>query len=53
MEKDTKKLSMAERRAKGLLWLDTGENMDQQKFARGLCQDFNQTRPEETEKRVE
>lgn len=27
--------------------------MDQQRFARGLCQDFNQTRPEETEKRVE
>lgn len=53
MEKDTKQLSMAERRAKGLLWLDTEENMNQQRFARGLCQDFNQTRPEETEKRVE
>lgn len=46
-------LSMAERRKKGLLWVDTGENMNQQVFARGLCQDFNQTRPSETEKRRE
>ncbi len=37
------KLSMSERRKQGLLWVDTGENMDQQVFARGLCQDFNQT----------
>lgn len=46
-------LSMAERREKGLLWIDTGENLDQQKFARGLCQDFNQTRATEAEKRSE
>lgn len=51
MDKD--KMSMAERRAKGLLWVDTGENIEQQKFARGLCQDYNRTRAEETEKRVE
>lgn len=43
-------LSMAERREKGLLWIDTGENLNQQVYARGLCQEFNQTRPEETEK---
>lgn len=46
-------LSMAERREKGLLWIDTGENLNQQVYARGLCQEFNQTRPEETEKRKE
>lgn len=44
---------MAERREKGLLWIDTGENLNQQVYARGLCQEFNQTRPEETEKRKE
>lgn len=33
-----KQLSMAERRKKGLLWVDTGENMNQQVFARGICQ---------------
>lgn len=49
----TGKLSMAERRAKGLLWRDTGENMNQQVYARGLCQDFNQTRATEAEKREE
>lgn len=48
-----KRLSMAERRQQGLLWIDTGENMDRQAFARGLCQDFNQTRAAETEKRAE
>ena len=31
-------LSMAERREKGLLWIDTGENLNQQVYARGLCQ---------------
>lgn len=46
------KLSMSERRKQGLLWVDTGENMDQQVFARGLCQDFNQTRATDTEKRA-
>ena len=45
-------LSMKERREKGLLWVDTGENLNQQIFARGLCQDFNQTRATESEKRA-
>lgn len=53
MEKKKDGMSMAERRAKGLLWVDTGENMEQQVYARGLCQDFNRTRPTETEKRAE
>lgn len=48
-----KQLSMAECRKNGLLWVDTGENMNQQVFTRGLCQDFNQTRPTETEKKME
>lgn len=52
-KKDVVTLSMAERRAEGLLWVDTGENMNQQIYARGLCQDFNQTRATETEKREE
>lgn len=51
MEKKKDGMSMAERRAKGLLWVDTGENMEQQVYARGLCQDFNRTRPTETEKK--
>lgn len=42
---------MAERRAAGQLWVDTGENMNQQIYARGLCQDFNQTRATDTKKR--
>ena len=46
-------LSMKERREKGLLWVDTGENLNQQILARGLCQDFNQTRATESEKRAE
>ena len=50
MEKKKDGMSMAERRAKGLLWVDTGENMEQQVYARGLCQDFNRTRPTDTEK---
>ena len=50
---DSGKMSMAQRRAEGLLWIDTGENMSQQAFARGLCQDFNRTRAGETEKRAE
>lgn len=55
MEADvqTDKLSMAERRKQGLLWVDTGENMNQQIYARGLCQDFNQTRATDAEKRTE
>ncbi len=49
----TSKMSMAERRAKGLLWVDTGENMDQQVYARGLCQEFNHTKATEADKREE
>lgn len=48
---DKNKLTMAERRAAGLLWVDTGESMKQQIYARGLCQDFNQTRATDTKKR--
>lgn len=46
-------MSMTERRENGLLWVDTGENLNQQILARGLCQDFNLTRAAETEKRME
>lgn len=53
LNNNTSQLSMAERRKRGLLWVDTGENMNQQIHARGLCQDFNQTRATETEKRAE
>lgn len=49
---DSSKRSMKERREKGLLWVDTGENLNQQILARGLCQDFNQTRATESEKRA-
>lgn len=45
--------SMSKRRAAGLLWTDTDETMKQQIYARNLCQDFNQTRAGETEKRKE
>ncbi len=45
--------TMKERREHGLLWIDTGENVGQQILARGLCQDFNQTRAAESEKRTE
>ncbi|MFU0827510.1 MAG: Acetyltransferase [Lachnoclostridium sp.] len=48
-----RQLTMKERREQGLLWVDTGENMSQQVFARGLCQDYNKTRANETEKRNE
>lgn len=50
---DCNMLSMAKRREQGLLWIDMGENLNQQILARGLCQDFNQTRPTESEKRKE
>lgn len=55
MNKDNNfsKLTMKERREQGLLWIDTGENLNQQILARGLCQDFNQTRAAESEKRAE
>ena len=43
---------MAKRRAEALLWTDTGENMKRQVYARGLCQNFNWTRPDEAEKRA-
>lgn len=46
------KMTMEERRAKGLLWVDQGENM-QQVYARGLCREYNSTAPEETERRRE
>lgn len=46
-------LTMEERKAKGLLWTDTGEAMDAQAKARGLVYDFNHIRPEEKEKRME
>lgn len=36
MKKDAVTLSMAERRAEGLLWVDTGENMNQQIYAGGF-----------------
>lgn len=36
-EKDVVTLSMAERRAEGLLWVDTGENMNQQIYARAFA----------------
>lgn len=52
-EQRKEQMTMAERRAAGLLWVDTGENMDRQVYARGLCQDFNRTRATETEKREE
>lgn len=42
---------MEERKEKGLLWTDTQEALDKQAVARGLCYDFNHTRPEEKEKR--
>lgn len=45
------KLSMAKRREMGLLWVDTGENLNQQVSARNLCRKFNQTNAEESEKR--
>lgn len=44
-------MTMEERKAKGLLWTDTGEAIEAQKKARGLCYDFNHLRPEEHEKR--
>ena len=37
---NSNKMSMSRRRAAGLLWTDTGENMKQQIYAGGLCQDF-------------
>lgn len=45
------KLSMTKRREMGLLWVDTGENLNQQVSARNLCRKFNQTNAEESEKR--
>ena len=48
---DANKLTMAERRSAGLLWVDTGENMNRQIYARGLCQEFNQTKATDTKKR--
>lgn len=45
------KLSMTKRREMGLLWVDTGENLNQQVSAMNLCRKFNQTNAEESEKR--
>lgn len=42
-------MTMEERKAKGLLWTDTGESAK----ARGLCYDFNHLRPEDTEKKMQ
>lgn len=50
---NNQKLTMAQRRAMGLLWTDDEENMEQQVYARGLCHEFNQTMPQEKEKRSE
>lgn len=44
-------MNMEERKAKGLLWRDTGDAIDAQTRAKGLVYDFNQLRPEEREKR--
>ena len=44
---------MAKRRANGELWVDTGENMNQQIYARELCQKFNHTKPVDTKIRNE
>lgn len=52
-DNNSDKLTMAGRREKGLLWVDTGENMDRQRTARGLCQDFNHTRATDAEARRE
>lgn len=46
-------MTMEERKAKGLLWTDTEESAKAQVKARGLCYDFNHTRPDEPEKRGE
>lgn len=46
-------MTMEERKAKGLLWTDTPEAMEAQARAMGLVYDFNHTRPEEKEKRME
>lgn len=40
MNKDAVTLSMAERRTEGLLWVDTGENMNQQIYAPGALSGF-------------
>ena len=44
-------MTMDERRAKGLLWLDTGESLKGQAKARGLCQEFNASKATEIDKR--
>ena len=53
MTEEKKKLTMAERRAQGMLWSDDVENMEQQSITRGLCKEFNQTMPKEVRKRKE
>lgn len=44
-------MTMEERKAKGMLWVDTQEAMDLQKKARGLCFKFNHIHPSQAEKR--
>lgn len=44
-------MTMEERKAKGMLWVDTQEAMDLQKKARGLCFEFNHIHPSQAEKR--
>ena len=44
-------MTMEERKARGMLWVDTQEAMDLQKKARGLCFEFNHIHPSQAEKR--
>ncbi len=44
-------MTMGERRAKWLLWLDTEESLKGQAKARGLCQEFNASKATEIDKR--
>lgn len=44
-------MTMGERRAKRLLWLDTGESLKGQAKARVLCQEFNASKATEIDKR--
>lgn len=48
---DDKKLTMAERRERGMLWSDDVENMRQQAITRELCREFNMTTPKEIRER--
>lgn len=52
-KKDLQHTDMAKRRADGLLWIDTEESRNRQIYARGLCQEYNQTRPADVQKRTD